>query len=230
MIGQGIPWENAPRWMLSNLTDHMVTLVQLMPWCRQATSHYLRHSWHIFMSPYGVIWPQWINSSNICVPHKNDVTALFEFNFCNHVLISIHWYIAGCPNTHGIVKDTITVRPRQNGHYFPDDTFKCIFVNENVWISIKMSLTLVLEGPSIGLDNVLAPHCIVIQRQSLSSHLSCKDVLTTKSCIHIHCSIWKKMCISTIACNRVTLKLNFNWIWNTIKKHYWNGPLNLAMI
>ena len=30
-----------------------------------------------------------------------------------------------------------TLRLRQNGRYFADDTFKCIFLNENVWISIK---------------------------------------------------------------------------------------------
>ena len=28
----------------------------------------------------------------------------------------------------------------QNGRHFPDDTFKYIFMNENVWISIKFSL------------------------------------------------------------------------------------------
>ena len=25
-----------------------------------------------------------------------------------------------------------TLRPRQNGHHFPDDILKCIFLNENV--------------------------------------------------------------------------------------------------
>ena len=30
-----------------------------------------------------------------------------------------------------------TLRPRQNGRHFPDDIFKCIFLNENVYISIK---------------------------------------------------------------------------------------------
>ena len=25
-----------------------------------------------------------------------------------------------------------TLRPRQNGHHFPDDSFKCIFLNENI--------------------------------------------------------------------------------------------------
>ena len=40
-----------------------------------------------------------------------------------------------------------TLRPRQNGHHFPDDIFKCIFLNENVWISIKISLKFVPNGP-----------------------------------------------------------------------------------
>ena len=40
-----------------------------------------------------------------------------------------------------------TLRPRQNGRHFPDDIFKWIFVNENVWISIKISLKFVPRGP-----------------------------------------------------------------------------------
>ena len=37
--------------------------------------------------------------------------------------------------------------PRQNGRHFADDIFKYIFVNENVWISIKISLNFVPTGP-----------------------------------------------------------------------------------
>ena len=40
-----------------------------------------------------------------------------------------------------------TLRPRQNGLHFPDDIFKCIFLNENVWISLKISLKFVPKGP-----------------------------------------------------------------------------------
>ena len=40
-----------------------------------------------------------------------------------------------------------TLRPRQNGRHFPDDIFRSIFVNENVWISINISLKFVLKGP-----------------------------------------------------------------------------------
>ena len=40
-----------------------------------------------------------------------------------------------------------TERPRQNGRHFPDDNCKRIFFNENVWISIKISLKFVSKGP-----------------------------------------------------------------------------------
>ena len=40
-----------------------------------------------------------------------------------------------------------TLRPRQNGRHFPDDIFKWIFLNENVWLSINISLKFVPRGP-----------------------------------------------------------------------------------
>ena len=36
-----------------------------------------------------------------------------------------------------------TLRPRQNGRHFADDIFKCIFLNENVSIVVKISLKFV---------------------------------------------------------------------------------------
>ena len=36
--------------------------------------------------------------------------------------------------------------PGQNGRHFADDIFRCIFLNENVWISIKISLNFVAKG------------------------------------------------------------------------------------
>ena len=40
-----------------------------------------------------------------------------------------------------------TLRPRQNGRRFPDDNFKRIFMNENISVSIKVSLKFVPKGP-----------------------------------------------------------------------------------
>ena len=46
-----------------------------------------------------------------------------------------------------------TLRPRQNGTHLADNIFKCIFLNENVWIWIKISLKFVPKGP---IDNMQA--------------------------------------------------------------------------
>ena len=47
--------------------------------------------------------------------------------------------------------NTNTLRPRQNGRYFADDTFKRIFLKENVRISITISLKFVPKSP---IDNI----------------------------------------------------------------------------
>ena len=41
------------------------TLVQVMAWCRQATSHYLSQCWPRFVSPYGFTRPQWVTHNEI---------------------------------------------------------------------------------------------------------------------------------------------------------------------
>ena len=46
-----------------------------------------------------------------------------------------------------------TLRLRQNGSHFPDDIFKYIFLNANVWITIKISLKFVPKG---SIDNIPA--------------------------------------------------------------------------
>ena len=50
--------------MPQNVTDDKSTLVQVMAWCRQATSHYLNQCWLISPMPYGVTRPQWVNEVN----------------------------------------------------------------------------------------------------------------------------------------------------------------------
>ena len=40
-----------------------------------------------------------------------------------------------------------TLRLRQNGCHFAADIFQCIFLNENVWIPINISLKFVPKGP-----------------------------------------------------------------------------------
>ena len=48
------------RWMPLYLSDHKSTLVQVMAWCRQATSHYLSPCWPLSLMPYSITKPQWV--------------------------------------------------------------------------------------------------------------------------------------------------------------------------
>ena len=56
-----ISYEIALRWMSLDLTDDKSTLVQVMAWCHQATSHYLNQCWPRSMSPNDVTRPQWVD-------------------------------------------------------------------------------------------------------------------------------------------------------------------------
>ena len=62
-----------------------------------------------------------------------------------------------------------TLRPRQDGRHFPDDVFKWIFLNEEVCISVKISLKFVHRGP---LNNIWALVQIMAWRRSGDKPLS----------------------------------------------------------
>ena len=75
-----------------------------------------------------------------------------------------------------------TLRPRQNGRHFPDDIFKCIFLNENEWISIKISLKLV---PKFPINNIPALVQIMAWRRPGDKPLSepMTVILLTDICV-----------------------------------------------
>ena len=62
-----------------------------------------------------------------------------------------------------------TLRPRQNGRHFADDILKYIFLNENAWIPIEISLKFV---PKIPIDNIPALVYIMAWRRPGDKPLS----------------------------------------------------------
>ena len=63
--------------MPQNLTDEMSTLVQVMAWCCQATSHHLSQCWPRTMAPYRVTRPQRVMSifqSNFNQNYENSIS------------------------------------------------------------------------------------------------------------------------------------------------------------
>ena len=75
---------------------------------------------------------------------KMSSAKCFSFRLGLNVLNDegLYWHLSG--HTQLTLN---TLRPRQNGRRFADDTFKRIFLNENVRISIKISLKFVPKGP-----------------------------------------------------------------------------------
>ena len=72
--------DSALRWIPQDLTDDKSTLVQVMAWRRQATSHYLSQCWLSSLSPYGVARLQWVNTacnSTVWHIHKPTILSLF---------------------------------------------------------------------------------------------------------------------------------------------------------
>ena len=69
------------------------------------------------------------------------------FHFIEIVHGLIHWLSLPSFDKQSCHTKVNTLRPRQNGRRFADVTFKRIFFNENVRISIKISLKFVRKGP-----------------------------------------------------------------------------------
>ena len=164
-----------------------VNLVQVMAWCHQAASHYLSHCWPRYVLQYGVTTPQWVSQLPfIVVPQQNwrilPMDSWFETrmlpiwvfmslksDFKVEIYLFWGWWIYeydAVIQDFTVCKTTTEHQPelrlRQNGHHFTDDIFNCIFLNENVWISIKISHNCFswgfnLQYSNIGSDNGLAP-------------------------------------------------------------------------
>ena len=86
-----------------------------------------------------------------------------------------------------------TLRPRQNGRHFPDNIFKYILLNENIWIWIKISLKFVPKG---SINNIPALVQIMAWRWPGDRPLSepMMDNLPTPICVTRPQWVNKKRC------------------------------------
>ena len=81
----------------------------------------------------------------VCILWKDDVflNVVFRDHLGQQVNIGREIRNKAADKCHQLLN---TLRPRQNGHHFADDTFKRIFLNENVIISLKIPLKFVPKG------------------------------------------------------------------------------------
>ena len=90
--GCDVSSEIALRWTSLDLSDDKSTLVQVMAWCRQATSHYLYQSWPRSLAPYGVTRPQWVNPLSWVVQIIPGKTSHY-FKQCHDNPVQWHIYV-----------------------------------------------------------------------------------------------------------------------------------------
>ena len=80
-----------------------------------------------------------------------------------------------------------TLRPRQNERHFADDIFTCIFLNENAWIPIKISLKFIPKGP---INNIPALVLIMAWRRPGDKPLSEPIMVSLKAHICVTGPQW----------------------------------------
>ena len=97
---------------------------------------------------------------------------------CNKKYLTLSWWQLAI--TSGVLLLINTLRLRQNGRLFTDDTFKCIFLNENIRISIKIALKFVPKGL---INNVPALVPIMAWRRPGDKPLS--EPMLVRSLTHI---------------------------------------------
>ena len=102
------------------------------------------------------------------------------------------------------------LRPRQNGRHFPDNIFKCIFLNENVWISLKISLKFI---PKVRANKIPPLVQIMAWRQPDDKPLS--EPMMGNSLTHI--------CVTPPQWVKMT-----KWQWNTfwIIASFWEESIS----
>ena len=98
-----------------------------------------------------------------------------------------------------------SLRPRQNGRRFVDDTFIGIFLNEHVRISIKISLKFVPKGP---INNIPALVQIMAWRRPGDRPLSEPRMENLLTHICVTRSQWVKLSLAN-----ETLGFSMSWWW-----------------
>ena len=85
--------EIALTWKPQDLTDDKSTLVQVMAWCRQATSQYLSQCWPSSLWPYGVTKPQRVKALTLSKMADIFQTTFWNAYSCKKVVV--FWFECG---------------------------------------------------------------------------------------------------------------------------------------
>ena len=151
--GWGSSCEIALIWMSLDTTNDQSTLVQVMAWCRQATSHYLSQCWSRSLSPYDVTRPQWVNWTNadqvtrchMVLTHWGRVTHICVGNL---TIIGSDNGLSPCPPSHYLNQCwniiNWTLRNKLQWNFNPNAN---IFIQENPLENVVRKKAAILSRP-----------------------------------------------------------------------------------
>ena len=106
-----------------------------------------------------------------------------------------------------------TLSPRQNGRHFPDDIFKRIFLNKNVWILIKISLKFVPKGP---INNIKALVQIMAWHRPGDKPLSEPMMVKLLTHICVTWPQWVKTMLMALCKTAVSQFLIIHWWYHSL--------------
>ena len=132
-----------------------------------------------------------------------------DFGDVNMVLKMLHFHKSSRPQW------VNSSSPRQNGRHFTDDIFKCIFLNENVWISIKISLKFVPKGP---INNIPALVQIIARHRPGDKPLSVPMMVSLPKHIYVTWPQWVK--VRLVGCSAVSHCLNQRWLRGYLERDF----------
>ena len=154
----------------------------------------------------------WTNADFLSIiPLGANFSDIWNKNLKNISFMEMHLKMSSakwrpfCPGAISVPVDCMiplnfnTLRPRQNGRRFADDTFKRIFLNENVRTSIEISLKFVPKGP---INNIPALVQIMGWRRSGDKPLS--EPLMVSLLTHI-CVTWPQWVKSSAVRTKVSI-------------------------
>ena len=115
-----------------------------------------------------------------CICGANSFLEATREAACIIALVAVTAYLLCVGSFENRAHHINTLRSKQNGRRFPDNLFKWIFLNENVLISIDISLKFVPNGP---INNIPALVQIMAWRRSGDKPLS--EPMMVSSLTHI---------------------------------------------
>ena len=141
-VPQSLPWDNYSVWLQFSLNLGQLGIVDVILnvfyWNMFCWLIFDRYLWNCNQTNDWFVntgsGDDWVPSGNKLLPDPK-LAKIFATTRC-------HW----CVNR---------LMPRKDGRHFPDDIFKCIFLNENVELLINISLQFIPKGVNNNIRSLL---------------------------------------------------------------------------